>query len=103
MFEFSIKSSKNIKELNIVFEDSDTISDLNIPVETSKQYSKGINETKELKPSKKEQSKNTESKDFLNFDNVSLMQSSNTTIIPKPEIPDIKIINVADELHNLDF
>lgn len=92
MFEFSIKSSKNIKELNIIFEDSDGTEiqeTVKVPEESnSKEIPKRIN-------------KSQKSEELLSFDDLESNNEKNL-IVPKPEIPEASI-NVAEELHNLDF
>lgn len=92
MFEFSIKSSKNIKELNIIFEDSDG---------TEIQETVKVPEESNSKENPKRINKSQKSEELLSFDDLESNNEKNL-IIPKPEIPEATI-NVAEELHNLDF
>lgn len=128
MFEFSIKSSKNIKELNIIFEDGESEECMNVSEDMGRCTENAKEPQTPHKPKKtkaKESPKRSDSEfleaskqpiqpiqpkqhiqksdSFLSFDDLESEQSSSPMIIQKPEIPDVSTINVADELHNLDF
>lgn len=100
MFEFSIKSSKDIKELNIIFEDGTcSVIDSGNTKEHKTSKSAKESESKELPKEVKK------SEEFLSFDDIEYSKGANAAknlIVPKPEIPEASI-NVAEELHNLDF
>lgn len=95
MFEFSIKSTKNVKELTIVFEDGELITqgskkkDLDSRERSPKAPEPEVQETKE--------------ENFLSFDDLDKVRTSNDLIVQKPTVPDVRTINVASELHNLDL
>ena len=80
MFEFSIKSSKNVKSFSIVFDDDG---------ETIQTIETKANETK---------ANESRERDFTSYtkqvDNVSQP-------IGKPSIPEVSTISIADELQNL--
>ena len=85
MFEFSIKSSKNVKSFSIVFDDDgETIQTIETKANETKANETKANESRE--------------RDFTSYtkqvDNVSQP-------IGKPSIPEVSTISIADELQNL--
>lgn len=107
MFEFSIKSSKNIKELNIVFEEHEgSLVSENVSLDSKPSWDSKdsiSSKPKEIKETpKRTQEKQETNTGFLSFDDIQYNEIQNV-IIQKPEIPSVNEINVADELHNLDF
>lgn len=118
MFEFTIKSTKSIKEFSVVFDDGTAV--MNTPsthtddVKSGKKRSKPAKKAKKAKKVKKtkniEADKSIKKDNFakkdvlLDFDDIKYTESTiNKTIIQKPVVPDVQEINVAPELHNLDI
>lgn len=129
MFEFSIKSTKNVSEFSIKFEDGEVLSNtIPEPKKPPNESAEGIEEifkrmkaaldkipdeefretyeraSKDFDPISPEKSRAIDefyASEVLNFDDLD-NNKINKSVIQKPEVPDVSV-NVADELHNLDI
>lgn len=102
MFEFTIKSTKNVTEFSVKFEDGSVVQNTQepeVPLDSKKPTS--TEKTSKRLDSKLKKAQSTSS-EALSWDELDTKETQ-SLIVQKPEIPEPKEINVAQELHNLDF
>lgn len=110
MFEFTIRSTKNIKEFSVKFDDGeivhsrDSSKDSPEPIEMEQKSKNISNSPKRVnKQTNKQTNKHTNKhEELLDISDLDSTKPNNDRIIQKPEVPDV-VVNVDPNLHNLNL
>lgn len=100
MFEFTIRSTKNVKEFSVKFDDGEIVHSENSELDSNRTI-KESNTTDTFNSNSTVTKDSNERDELLDISDFSSSKPNNK-IIQKPEIPDV-VVNVDPNLHNLNL
>lgn len=100
MFEFTIRSTKNVKEFSVKFDDGEIVHSENSELDSNRTIEES-NTTDTFDGNSTVTKDSNERDELLDISDFSSSKTNNK-IIQKPEIPDV-VVNVDPNLHNLNL
>lgn len=100
MFEFTIRSTKNVKEFSVKFDDGEIVHSKNSELDSDRSIEES-NTTDTFDGNSTVTKDSNERDELLDISDFSSSKPNNK-IIQKPEIPDV-VVNVDPNLHNLNL